>query len=422
MQYQPVKGTEDFYPEKKAVQSAIFDKWRDAARSFGFQEVESPAMETLSLLTAKSGEEMKTQLFTLEKKGAEDLALRFDLTVPFTRMFVTKQKALPKPVKWFGVSRMWRYEAPQKGRFREFYQMSVELFGSEKPEADAEIINLAILSLRKFGLDEFDFMVKINNRKLLEGLLLQAGVAKEKIEDVTRVIDKKTKVTEDDFTKQLLDVGLNQEQADNIKKIVALQGAAKDIVPQLKKMKLGVEAEAGLADLEKVLAFVDAKYVVIDLSLARGLAYYTGTVFEVADRAGKFRAIAGGGRYDNLVELFGGEPCPSVGFAIGDKTLWLLLEEKGKLPQPALGPEYFVIAVNDEVRKDVAKIVGRLRSRTSADYDLLGRKLSKQLEYANTIGARKVIVIGDKEIQAGKAKVKDMATGKETDVTLSELP
>jgi len=422
MQYQPVKGTEDFYPEKKAVQSAIFEKFREASKSFGFQEIESPAMETLALLTAKSGEEVKSQLFTLEKKGAEDLALRFDLTVPFTRMFVTKQKAMPKPVKWFGISRMWRYEAPQKGRFREFYQLSVELFGSDKPEADAEIINLAVLCLKKFGLDEYDFMVKVNNRKLLEGLLLQSGVAKEKLEAVTRVIDKKAKITDDEFVKQLLQEGLNQEQADAIQKIIAIQGSPDKAIAEIKKLSLGKESELGLAELVNVLRFVDSKYVVVDLSLARGLAYYTGTVFELADRAGKFRAIAGGGRYDNLVELFGGEPCPSVGFAIGDKVLWLLLEEKGKLPQPALGPEYFIIAVNDEVRADVVRLVNRLRSKTSADYDLLGRKLSKQMEYANSIGARNVIVIGQKELEAGKAKVKEMATGKETEVALTDLP
>ncbi|MBI4145403.1 histidine--tRNA ligase [Candidatus Woesearchaeota archaeon] len=419
--FQPVKGTEDFYPEKKAVQIAMFDTLRASAKSFGFQEVESPAMEPLSLLTAKSGEEIKSQLFTLEKKGVEELALRFDLTVPFTRMFVTKQKALPKPVKWFGISRMWRYEAPQKGRFREFYQLSVELFGSNRPEADAEIINLAIDCMNRFKLTSQDFMVRINNRKLLEGLLLQAGVAQGKLESVTRAIDKRGKVTEDDFTKLLLDDGLNQEVADAIKKVVAIQASPIEAIQKIKQLKLGKEAELGLVEFENVLAFLNPDYIVVDLSLARGLAYYTGTVFELSDRQGKYRAIAGGGRYDNLVELFGGEPCPAVGFAIGDKTLWLLLEEKGKLPLVDIGPEYYLISVTDEVRPAVVKLAAKLSRKTSCDLDLMGRKLTKQLEYANAIGARKVVVIGPNELKTGMAKVKDMKSGNETTIGIDHL-
>jgi histidyl-tRNA synthetase len=421
MQFQPVKGTEDFYPEKKAVQMAIFDTLRASAKAFGFQEVESPAMEAMTLLTAKAGEEIKSQLFTLEKKGAEELGLRFDLTVPFTRMFVAKQKAIPKPVKWFGISRMWRYEAPQKGRFREFYQMSVELFGSDKPQADAEVVKLAIDAMNRFGLRDTDFYVRINNRKLLEGLLLQSGVPQNSMEAVTRVIDKKLKVTDEEFTKLLLEEKLTQETADAIKNVVAIQGSITDTLAQLKKIKLGKEAEIGLAEFESVLALLDPRYIVVDLSLARGLAYYSGTVFELSDRENKFRAIAGGGRYDQLVELFGGEPTPAVGFAVGDKVLWLLLEEKAKLPKRSLGPEYFIVAVTEGVIPDVLKIVNRLRKTTSADYDLVGRKLTKQLDYANTIGAKKVIVIGEKEVKDGKAKVKEMQSGKETVVELDKL-
>lgn len=421
MQFQPVKGTEDFYPEKKAVQMAIFDSLRASAKSFGFQEVESPAIETLKLLTAKSGEEIKSQLFTLEKKGAEELALRFDLTVPFTRMFVTRQKAIPKPVKWFGISRMWRYEAPQKGRFREFYQLSVELFGTDRPEADAEIINLAIDCLNRFKLSSQDFMVKVNNRKLLEGLLLQAGVAQSKLESVTRTIDKRGKVTDEDFTKLLLDDGLTQETIDKIKQIVSIQASPADALQKIKQLKRGKEAELGLVEFEKVLAFLNPEYIVVDLSLARGLAYYTGTVFELSDRQGKYRAIAGGGRYDNLVELFGGEPTPAVGFAIGDKTLWLLLEEKGKLPLVDIGPEYYIVTVTPELSQEAVKLAARLSRKTSCDLDLMGRKFMKQLEYANAIGARKVIILGPKELQQRMVKVKDMKSGNETTIGLDHL-
>lgn len=416
MTFQPVKGTEDFYPEKKAVLEAIFTTLKGAAKRFGFQEVGSPAMESIALLAAKSGEEIKQQIFTLEKKGSEELGLRFDLTVPLTRMFVTKQKAIPKPAKWFALDRMWRYEAPQKGRFREFYQLSVELFGSARPEADADIICLAIDCLNSFGLREKDFMVRINNRKLLEGMLLQAGVAQGKLDSITRIIDKKLKVDAEEFMKLLLDEKLDQEVAEKVITITNIQGTLDQALPQLKKLATAKEAILGLAELELVTAMLPKPYITLDLSLARGLAYYTGTVFEIADRDGKFRAIAGGGRYDNLVEVFGGEPCPATGFAIGDKTLWLLLEDKGKLPAVQPGPDYYVVTVNDDAALKTAaiKLSAELSRKHSCDIDLMGRKFMKQMEYANAIGAKNVVILGPKELEQRKAKVKDMNTGVET--------
>ena len=412
MTYQPVKGMEDFYPEKKAVLESIFTTLKTSARRFGFQEVGSPAMESIQLLTAKSGEEAKSQIFTLEKRGTDEIGLRFDLTVPITRMFVQKQKAIPKPAKWFALDRMWRYEAPQKGRSREFYQLSVELFGSARPEADADVICLAIDCLNSFGLREKDFMVRINNRKLLEGMLLQYGVPKTKMDAITGIIDKKLKVEE--FLKLLLDAGLTQEVADKAILIANQQGPAATALAVIKKLATSREAVEGLAELENVIALLPSQYLSIDLSLARGLAYYTGTVFEISDREGKFRAIAGGGRYDNLVELFGGEKCPATGFAIGDKTLWLLLEEKGKLPEVRPGPDYYIVTVSDELRPEAVKLAAKLSRTHSCDIDLMGRKFMKQLEYANNIGAKNAIIIGQKELVERKVKVKDMKTGVET--------
>ncbi len=421
MTFQGVKGTEDWYPEKKAVQRDVFNTLRKAALSFGFMEVESPAMETLGLLTAKSGQEAVSQIFTLDKRSTEELGLRFDLTVPYTRMFVAKQKAIPKPVKWFGIDKVWRYEAPQKGRSREFYQLSVELFGSNKPEADADVICLAIDCLNRFDLNENEFVVKMNNRKLLEGMLLQATVPKSSIDAITRVIDKKSKVSAEDFVKLLLTEGLTQEQADAVISIVSIKGTPKAALDVIKTRKLSNESVIGLAEFEKVLALLPAGYVEIDLSLARGLAYYTGTVFEIADRKGDFRAIAGGGRYDGLVEQFGGEPTPAVGFGMGDKTLWLVLDATGKLPQPQIGPEYYVVTVTPELSEEALKIASKLSRKSSCDLDLMGRKFGKQLEYANAIGARKVVILGPKELADKQVKIKDMQTGEERLVDIEKL-
>ncbi|MBI4451692.1 histidine--tRNA ligase [Candidatus Woesearchaeota archaeon] len=417
--YQAVKGMEDYYPQQKAAQQAIFAKLRQSAQRFGFLEVEPPAVETLSLLTAKSGEEVRQQIFVFDKKGSEELGLRFDLTVPMTRMFVAVAKQVPKPVKWFALQKMWRYEAPQKGRLREFSQLSVELFGSDKPEADAEIINLLIAGLTSLGLTEQDFYVKVNSRKLLEGLLTGI-VPKSKFEAVTRLIDKSAKITETAFAEALLMEGLNQEEINDVRNIVTIKGSWADVKAAIRKLRVSKEAEAGIQEVDSVLSLVDDKCVVVDLSVARGLAYYTGMVYEVFDREGKFRAIAGGGRYDNLIELFGGEKTSACGAAIGEATLTLLLKEKGLLPDVKQGPDYYIAPVSESEIPAAMKLAAKLREKNTVDVDLMRRKVGKQFDYANTINAAKVIVIGPDEIKKGVVKVKDMKTGNETESKLPE--
>ena len=248
--YQNVKGTVDFYPEEKGVKEAVFTKLRTAAQNFNFKEIETPAFETLELLTAKSGEEVKTQIFTLEKRSTEQLGLRFDLTVPTARLYIQKQKELPKPVKWFYIDRMWRYEAPQKGRLREFYQYGVEVFGSDKPEADAEVIALAIESLESLGLTSKDIFVKVNNRKLLEGMLLQL-IPKEALDDVIRLIDKSAKIKEKEFVDELKLLDINKDNIAKIQEITTLKGKPAEV---LKKIDLSSEAiKAAVEEVKNVL-------------------------------------------------------------------------------------------------------------------------------------------------------------------------
>ncbi|MDO8661279.1 MAG: histidine--tRNA ligase [Candidatus Woesearchaeota archaeon] len=417
MKYQAVKGMRDWYPEQKAVLSSIFDVLRITAQRFGFQEIESPAIESAQLLTAKSGEEIKQQLFVCEKKGSEELALRFDLTVPFTRMLVQKQGELPKPVKWFGISRMWRYEAPQKGRLREFYQLSVELFGCEKPDAEAECLQLLVSCLKNLGLQEKDFIIRLNNRKLLEGIL-KNYVREDKIDDAVRLIDKSSKISKEDFDFELAKI---TNQGDMIQQLVSIKGKPAEVLPKLKALKLNEEAQQGLVELEAVTDLLDLNCIRIDLSLARGLAYYTGTVFECFDSGQSLRAIAGGGRYDNLVQVFGGQACAAVGFAIGDVTLSLLLEEKGLLPKPDLKPEYYVCAVSDLVRAKAREIADKLRRTTRVEIDLMNRKFSKQMECANNLGVKKTIIVGEEELMQKKVRIKDMRTGAEELVLIDAL-
>ena len=420
MKFQAVKGCEDYYPQDYATREAVFNVLRRVARSYGFSEVSTPAVEMTDLLIKKSGQDAKEQLFNLVKKGSEELSLRFDLTVPLTRIFVTKQKELPKPVKWFSLDRMWRYEAPQKGRQREFYQISVELFGAARSEADAEVIILALDCLRAFGLTSEDVVLKLNNRKLLEGFVTHVA-GKDVVEDVIRLIDKRSKISSKEFVDTLLALSLNQEQAEKISDLSSISGKPSEVLAQLMSMGVPESAKSGLEELEAVIPLLPKDFVELDLSLARGLAYYTGNVFEVFDRKGELRAILGGGRYDNLVELFDGEKEAATGFAIGYSTLSLLLEQKGKLPTPAIGPDYYVAGLGPK-ENDVARLIAaKLRQNYTVETDLMGRKIDKQLKYANAIGARKVIVIGPQELASGIVKIKDMSSGKEEMRTLDSF-
>jgi len=409
MPFQKPKGTQDFYPEDLQIREKIFNILRKTAINYNFKEVESPAFENLDLLTKKEGEEITSQIFNLEKKGDESFGLRFDLTVPAARMFIEKQKELPKPVKWFYISRMWRYEKPQAGRLREFYQTSCEIFGSSKPEADAEIINLATGCLISLGLAKKDFIVKLNNRKLLEGLLLDI-VSKDKIPEVMRLIDKRSKLSPEAFDSELKKTNLDPKKINNL-----LTLELDEIKP---KNKL---AEEGLGELKSVMRLTSPECTRFDLSTARGLAYYSGTVFEIFDAKSNFRALAGGGRYDQLIELLGGQPTPATGFAMGYATLNLFLQEKGLLPQISMEPEFYIGVVDEQSIEKAIAIANKLRINSVVEMDLMQRNIGNQLKYANAIKAKKVIVVGPDEIKSGNITIKDMKTGKEVKKRISDL-
>ena len=413
MKFQKVKGTVDYYPEDMSTRNQIFDSLKRTAASFNFMEIEPAALESMKLLTCKSGEEIKKQIFVLEKRSKEEIGLRFELTASMARMFVKKQKCIQKPVKWFALSRMWRYEQPQAGRLREFYQLSAELFGSAKPQADAEVISFLIKCLTDLGLTEKDFVVRLNNRKLIHGMLLDF-IQKEKIEDVFSEIDKVSKLQRGVIEGNLRDLGIDDDQIESVFDIILTE----DIENIEPKNNL---AKEGLNELALILNNVDSKFVELDLTTVRGLAYYTGTVFEIFDRGGKLRSIAGGGRYDNMVKIFGGEPSPAVGFGIGLATLNLLLEEKGILPKPDTGCDYFIAPVSIDVVDDSAKIAAKLRTRFRVEMDLMGRKLGKQLAYADSIGAKNAIIIGEDELKSGKLKVRNLSSGEEKKCTVDEL-
>jgi histidyl-tRNA synthetase len=419
--FQRVKGTNDFYPADSIALQMIMSRMACVCEKYGFGQVLTPSMEMIKTLAAKSGEEIKSQIFVMEKKGAEEIGLKFDLTVPMTRMFIEKQRETAKPVKWYSIDRMWRYEAPQKGREREFFQVSAENFGSDKPEADAEIINMLIDCLLSTGLKAKDFTLKINHRKLLEGIL-QKIVPKNKMEAAMRIVDKSSRLDEKEYFMETEKAGISDPVAEQIRHAITIKGDISSVEKQINKhLELNEVAQEGLKNLKQVLSMTKHDNIIVDLSIARGLAYYTGCVFEAFDTDGLFRALGGGGRYDQLVQLLGGESCPATGFGIGYSTLSLLLQHKKIFPNIKPGPDFYVAPINEEMIPEALKIAAQLRQKYSVDIDLMRRKIGKQFEYANSIGAKKVIVIGPEELKSKKLTIKDMKTGKEEKKKVSEL-
>lgn len=411
MSFQKPKGTEDFYPEEEAIKQALFNKFRQTANKFGFQEVSTPAFEDFKLLSQKEGDEIREQIFTLEKRGSEDLALRFDLTVPNARLVMQKQKELQKPIKWITCDRMWRYERPQKGRLREFYQMDMEIFGSQNSEADAEVISAAIDFLKSLDLTQDDFAVRLNNRKLLQGILTEF-IKPELLEDLIRLIDKREKMEPSEWKLAVQELGV--ADVDDLLQVLDMK-----TLQELESIDKNSLAQVGFLELQEVYHLVDQEIVHIDLNTARGLSYYTSTVFEFFDKKGKYRALCGGGRYDKLIENFGGMPTPATGFAIGLSVLRLVLEERGKLPKLSNNSvEYYLAPLAKECMQLTMQLAKKLRENHSVEVDLMRRSFTKQMDYAKAIGAKKFIALGKDELQTKKAKVKNLQTGEEENIEL----
>lgn len=388
---QPLPGFRDFFPEDHAALRGIFSAWREASRRAGFAEYEGPELESLELYTEKSGEEIVGQLYHFKDKGDRDVALRPELTPTFARMVASRHRNYRKPIKWFSIPRLFRYERPQRGRHREHFQWNCDIVGEKTAAAEAELIATLCLGLSLMGLGPKDVVVKVSDRGWWDAFLAEQGVKEEKKAEVLRILDKLEGASEEEWNKKLGPLAGPVSQALASKEV---RSAGLDEVRQ------GVAA-LGYAD-----------WCEVDLRVVRGLAYYTGVVFEVHDRAGKLRAVAGGGRYDNLLLKLGGEDLPATGFGMGDAVLAELLAEK-KLVRPAPSPtEIFVVAEAGD-RKLALQLVGGLRRHGhGVDYDPGHGKWAKQLELAEAKGARWALLAG-REAAAGKLLVKEVATRKQ---------
>jgi histidyl-tRNA synthetase len=417
MKFQSLKGFRDFYPEEMAARRKVLDKISATVRTYGFREVDSPSVESLELFRVKSGEEILTQTFNFADKGNREVTLIPELTPTVARMVVEREKSLKRPIKWFSMPKMWRYEEPQSGRLREFYQLNVDIFGVPGPEADAEVLAAGIDVMLKLDL-EGQFIFKISDRRLLQGIMESMGIANK--EAVFAAIDRRYKVTAGEFKMLLAAAGLDDLKAGKLLAILDTRGQFIEALPRLRSL-ISLENEATLAgyeSLEKVLDLMTLyqmeRYCELDLSVIRGLAYYTGTVFECYDTKGELRAVFGGGRYDNIIGLFGGEPMPAVGFGMGDAVLEILMRRAGVWPKEELVTDYFILTTSPQYMETALFLARALRERGRiVETDLLVRNFSNQMKYANSIGAKTVLILGEKEMAGGQVSVKDMTTGEQ---------
>ncbi len=399
---QAYRGTRDFLPHEWAVEKYLFTAWRRVSELYGFDEYEAPIIESLDLFTKKSGDEIKEQLFWFTDKGGRKVALRAELTPQLARLFVQYGKSLKKPLKLFSIPRLFRYERPQKGRLREFFQFNADIIGSNI-KATAEIINLSIDVLRSLGLKKNDFVIKINDRGLLNEIANRFNANPEKL---FPLLDKRFKISDEEFFSELFNISDSPE----LRKLLSLSGS--------EALSYLNNNDFNTSRINELFRLVNKRFVSFDLSIIRGLDYYTGIVFEGFDRDHEFRAILGGGEYSNLISDFGGEKISCVGVGMGDAVIIELLKKKGLIP--LFKRKGVFIAVAGDSFSKANQLAKTIRSKGINVFLYTGNgNLSKQLSLANYLGYNKVIIVGEKDLTKERVVVKNLLTGTNKKVKLN---
>jgi len=405
---QPVKGTRDFYPEQMAIRTWLYEKARSVAESFGYQEYEAPMLESLELYAARSGEELvKEQSYVFPDRGGSEITLRPELTASLARMIAQKQNELAFPVRWWSFGPFWRYERPQKGRTREFFQWNVDMLGAESPEADAENVAVLATFFKQVGLNPSQVIILVNNRRLMDSQFDRFGIVKDIRPGVSSWIDRRGKMSPEAWENYSDEIGLSSTQLKSIKTM-------------LDDKELWKQSDELPRFFSAIEALGISEYIRFDSSIVRGLQYYTGTVFEAWEVGGEIkRSILGGGRYDNLLADVGGEHLAGVGFAMGDVVITLLLQKNDLLPKNLIiHPASVLVTVFDqEMLLASFKLAAELR-RTGLKVAVYPEtaKLPKQFKYADKIKARVALVLGPDEIANNQVTIKDLSTGNQQTV------
>ncbi len=423
--FQSLPGFREFYPEDFSRRQHIFQGWRTAAEAFGFQEYDAPVLEPLELYTTKSGEEIEGQLFAFTDKGGRAVSLRPEMTPTVCRLVGAKAGALKRPIKWFSIAEFYRYERAQKGRLRAFNQFNADIFGEAGPEAEIELIALLIQCLAGFGLTKDDFYVRLSDRNLWFYYLEALGFDEAQTRGILGAVDRFEKMGDDAFKGYVEAHGALAE--DKKAKVLAFLGIKS--LAELEATLAPFPSEkiaARLADWRKVLdgiaAMGLADFIAVDLGVVRGLAYYTGFVFEAFDRKGDLRALAGGGRYNDLVKKLGYADLPAVGFAIGDVTTGLLLEQRGLTKTRATAPEVYVVIGGEAERKAAFADLQALRAAgVRVEYPFKDLAFGKQFKAAAESGAKLALIYGGDELAKGVVKIRDLADRSEREVPRGEV-
>jgi histidyl-tRNA synthetase len=421
--YDRIKGFRDFYPGEMSARRTVIDSLEDTARRYGFREVGTPALEQTQMYADKSGEEIVEEMYSFTDRGGRDVAMTPELTPTVARMVVAKQQELQKPIKWVSTRPFWRDEAVQQGRFREFSQTNVDIFGSSDPASDAEILAYAADALTELGLTSEDFDFRVSHRDILGGMLESFDTTVD-TEAAIRAVDKREKLDANEYHELLTDAGLSDAGADEFD---GLLETTEDDLDDLAAFADTERVENAVANLRAVLAATEdlgaREYCTLSLDTARGLDYYTGVVFECFDTTGAVsRSVFGGGRYDDLIEGFGGQPMPAVGVALGLAPLSLLCQRAGVWSDESVATDYYVLQVGD-TRPTAVRVTRVLRERGHVtETDVAGRSFGAQLEYADSINAETVVIVGEQDLAEGQVTVKDMDTGEQTQTPVEEFP
>ncbi|MDE2872890.1 MAG: histidine--tRNA ligase [Gemmatimonadota bacterium] len=415
-------GFRDFAPGDLAVRNHIFAAWRRVARGYGFREYDGPPLEPLGLYVEKSGEEIVGQLYAFRDKGGRDVALRPEMTPTLARMLAERSRGMPKPIRWFSLPQLFRYERSQRGRLREHFQLNVDIVGEAGVAADAEVLAVAIDAVRGLGLDHNDFVARVNDRRLVTAVLDAAGVAAGRHAGCLAVIDKAGRAGPDRTRAGLEALGLSPAAVARLAELLA-DGSRAHLAELFGDDAAVRGAMRRLDEHRSILEAMGlGPYVRFDFTVVRGLAYYTGIVFELFDRAGRLRAICGGGRYDRLLELVGGEPLPAVGFGMGDVVLGELLRDRALVPDTETSCDVFVVWVGAEQRAPGLELSHRLREAGhSVMYSLRPQGVGKQLRAASRAGAGRAVIIGPEEAANGSATVRDLESGRQETRPLASL-
>ncbi|HVS59258.1 MAG TPA: histidine--tRNA ligase [Gemmatimonadaceae bacterium] len=413
-------GFRDFYPEQLATRNYLMSVWRDVARRYGFVEYDGPPLEPLELYTKKSGDEIVGQLYSFTDKGDREVALRPEMTPTLARMVGAKANAMRKPIRWFSVPQLFRYERQQKGRLREHFQLNVDIIGEASVAADAELLAVAVDVMRAVGLSSQDVRARVSDRRLLTAALSSAGVKKNELSAVFAAIDKAGREPRDVTLGKVEKAVSGTEARRGVERLLE---NSKDLDSLARDFAGSPEVVEEIARMREYMTFLDAlgvgDWIDFDLSIVRGLAYYTGKVFELFDAKGEFRAICGGGRYDDLLSTIGGVDLPALGFGMGDVVLTEILRARNLLPTPDLATEYWVASDDESMLPDVMTVAGRLRAKArSAEYALKSQTLARQLKTASSAGVRNVVLLRRADYDNGKVTVKTLADGSERNVSL----